>query len=280
MNNGNIDLIQNNIDLIISNQAWWNIEYDIGLDSIAKNVPHVTIEHGAPFFYQGGKQYYRKNIGAASVKFLWGKYNLEIMKKYGCSENLMKVTGFPRFDSLKNFSSTTNSIPRILFLSTWKIPGKIKEIWERTVLQAKSLGFNLAIKHHPQEKHRGYQIQSFEIPDWVEVINNENLFEEVAKSDLVITSPTSVLIPAIYYNKPIYCYYSVFTKNYYKGLVEFYLKFNFLSKPNFYKKFDIENLLNITIDKEKYNKIFNYVAHSDDGNNSYRVYKECLKIIE
>ena len=68
-------------------------------------IPHVTIEHGAPFFYQGGKQYYRKNIGAANIKLLWGNYNLDMMKKYGCSKKILRVTGFPRFDDLIKFSS-------------------------------------------------------------------------------------------------------------------------------------------------------------------------------
>ena len=104
-------------DIVLTNQAWWNIENKIGVEAMKKDIPHITIEHGAPFFYQGGKQYYRKNIGAANIKLLWGRYNLDMMKRYGCPDKMLKVTGFPRFDDLIKLKPITNSTPRILFLS-------------------------------------------------------------------------------------------------------------------------------------------------------------------
>ena len=53
-----------------------------------------------------------------------------MMKRYGCPDEMLKVTGFPRFDDLIKLKPITNSTPRILFLSTWKIPGEIEEIWK------------------------------------------------------------------------------------------------------------------------------------------------------
>lgn len=241
-------------------------------------IPHVTIEHGAPFFYQGGKQYYRKNIGAANIKLLWGNYNLDMMKKYGCSKKMLRVTGFPRFDDLIKFQPISNSTPRVLFLSTWKIPGQIKEIWRETVAQAKSLDYELVLKYHPQEHQRGYLIQQDEIPPWVKIIKNENLYDEVSKSDLVISTPTSVLIAALYYNKPIFCYYPMFMRKYWKGLIEFYRKFNFIPKSSRVYKFDLKKLVESKPNLEKYNKMLKYVANGTDGKSCQNIYNECMKI--
>lgn len=276
---GSLITLNKKPDLILSNQAWWGIEFKIGTEAKTLNIPHITIEHGAPFFYQSNRQYYRRSIGAADLKLLWGKFNLYMMKKYKCPENLLKITGYPRFDDLMKYKPISNSTPRILFLSTWKIPGQISKIWHKTLNQAKCLGYHLAIKHHPQEKINGYQINPDNIPQWVEIIENENLFAEIAKSDFIITSPTSVLIPAIYYKKPLFCYYSPFTKNYWKGLIQFYSKFHFLPKPSIINNFDIEKLLGIKPDLVNYKKMFKYTAYNDDGNNSLRAYNECISII-
>ena len=242
-------------------------------------IPHVTIEHGAPFFYQGGKQYYRKNIGAANIKLLWGNYNLDMMKKYGCSKKILRVTGFPRFDDLIKFQPISNSTPRVLFLSTWKIPGQIKEIWRETVAQAKSLDYELVLKYHPQEHQRGYLIQQDEIPPWVKIIKNENLYDEVSKSDLVISTPTSVLIAALYYNKPIFCYYPMFMKKYWKGLIEFYRKFNFIPKSNMFDNFDLKKLAESKPNSDEYTKMLDYVANGIDGKCCQNVYSECMAIL-
>ena len=276
---GNISTLNKEPDLVLSNQAWWGFEYDIGIEAKSLNIPHVTIEHGAPFFYQGGKQYYRKNIGAADLKLLWGQFNLNMMKKYKCPENLLKVTGFPRFDDLIKFKPISNSTPRVLFLSTWKIPGQIKEIWKKTVSQAKNMGYNLAFKYHPQEYQRGFMIKQNDIPSWVEIIKNENLYEEVSKSDLVISTPTSVLIAALYFKKPIFCYYPVFMKNYWKGLFEFYRKFNFIPKSNRLYKFDLKKLVESNPNSDKYIKMLDYVANGIDGKSCQNIYNECMTIL-
>ena len=265
-------------DIVLTNQAWWNIENKIGEEAMKKDIPHITIEHGAPFFYQGGKQYYRKNIGAANIKLLWGRYNLDMMKRYGCPDKMLKVTGFPRFDDLIKLKPITNSTPRILFLSTWKIPGEIEKIWKQTVSQAKKLGYKLAIKFHPQEHQRGYLIHKDNIPPWVEIIKSENLYEEVSKSDLVISTPTSVLVAALYFKKPIFCYYPVFMKNYWKGLFEFYRKFNFIPKSSRVCKFDLKKLVESKPNLEKYNKMLKYVANGTDGKSCQNIYNECMKI--
>jgi hypothetical protein len=266
-------------DLVLTNQAWWNIENEIGNEASSMDIPHITIEHGAPLFYQGGKQYYRKNIGSANLKLLWGNYNLYMMKKYGCPESKLRITGFPRFDNLTNIKPITNTTPRVLFLSTWKIPGQIKQIWEQTLNQVNKLNYNLAIKHHPQEHQRGYLIRKNDIPNWVEIIKNENLFEEVSKSDLIISTPTSVLIAALYFKKPIFCYYPLFMKDYWKGLLSFYTKFNFIPKPSIFSKIDIKYLLEKNINIEKYNQMLGDVANGIDGNCCQNVYNECMAII-
>ena len=276
---GSIDELDNKPDLVLSNQAWWNIENKIGEEAKCLNIPHITIEHGAPFFYQGGKQYYRRNIGAANIKLLWGRYNFDMMKKYGCQDKKLKVTGFPRFDNLLKIKPISNSTPRILFLSTWKIPGQIQKIWDETIKQVEENGYNLAIKHHPQENQRGYLINRKNIPSWVEIIENENLYEEISKSDLIISTPTSVLIAALYFQKPIYCYYSIFMKRYWKGLIGFYSKFSFIPKPGKFNNYNLKKLVESNPNLEKYTEMLDYVANGIDGKSCQNVYNECMAIL-
>ena len=113
----------------------------------------------------------------------------------------------------------------------------------------------------------------------VEVIKNENLYEEVSKSDLIISTPTSVLIAALYFKKPIYCYYSMFMKKYWKGLFGFYKKFNFIPKPNMLDNFDLKKLAESNPNIEDYTKMLDYVANGIDGKSCQKVYNECMAIL-
>ena len=145
----NWDDLEPKPDLVVSNQAWWQIEHEIGKKAQAAGIPHVTIEHGAPMFYQGGPQYYRREIGAADAKCLWGQHNLDMMRQYKCNPEKLHITGYPRFDELLDYQSQSHSIPRILFLGTWKIPGKIFDVWQQVLDQARVLNYQVAFKPHP-----------------------------------------------------------------------------------------------------------------------------------
>ena len=289
LHNHTIDCIENieeipkrdikKYNLIISNQAWWNLEYEIGQQALKLKIPHITIEHGLPMFYQSNRQYYRRTIGNADVKLLWSKYNFDMMKIYKCPSEKLFITGYPRFDNLLKYKSITNSKPKILFLSTWKISGDIKTVWKKVVEQAKILNFDLLVKPHPMEEKRGSFLDPQSIPDSVNIIHENNLFKYIAEADLVITSPTSTLIPIFYYKKPVFSYYPLFMKNYFKGMYRFYRKFK-IPHSNLVQKFDLEKLLALQVDKELYNQYFKYTSYKDDGNNTKRVYNFCLKFVD
>ncbi len=273
------DPTMKNIDLILSNQAWWNIENEIGKLASQNKIPHITIEHGTPMFYQSNKQYYRRSIGHADIKLLWGQHNLNMMKKYNCPLDKLIITGYPRFDDLLKYKSVKNNTPKILFLSTWKIPGKIKIVWERVVEQTKSLNYELLLKPHPMEKGQMSFIGKNNIPDFVKIINNENLFKYISESDLIITSPTSTLIPILYFRKPLFSYYPTFTKKYFKGMMNFYRNFKI---PHYkqIQKIDLEKMLNFKVERERNNKYLKHLSFKNDGKNTERVYQFCLEFVE
>lgn len=259
-------------DVVISNQAWWKLEHEIGKKALAAGIPHVTIEHGAPMFYQGGPQYYRREIGAADVKCLWGQHNFDMMQRYKCPPENLRITGYPRFDGLLNYSAQSNPQPRILFLGTWKIPGKIFDVWQKVLEQAKVLGYTVAYKPHPNESTRGELLDRARIPDRVEIVRGENLFEEVARADAVITSPTSVLIPVFYYEKPVYSYYPWWQK----GLFQFHRTFKL---PGVGKnRLDLEKLVQQRVNRERYQRYFEYTAFKADGRNRERIYQLCQEL--
>lgn len=264
-------------DLIISNQSWWNIEHTIGKKAKEENIPHISIEHGSPMFYQSNRQYYRKNIGAADYMLLWGQCNFDMMRRYKCSSNILKVTGNPRFDDLKKYKSVSNIKPRVLFLSTWKIGGEIKKVWNEVLQQSKILNYEILYKPHPMEFTQGSIINFDSLPENVKIIRDDSLFENIASVDIVITSPTSVLIPIFYYKKPIFSYYSLFTKGFIKGMYQFYKRFN-IPHTGIGKGFDLEKILQKGINQSQYEEYFNYTSFKDDGNNSKRAYDFCLEL--
>lgn len=268
----NWETLESRPDVVISNQAWWSLENEIGQKARSAGIPHVTIEHGAPMFYQGGPQYYRREIGAADVKCLWGQHNFDMMRRYKCAPEKLHITGYPRFDDLLNFQPHSNTTPRILFLGTWKIPGKIFEVWQHVLEQARVLGYHVAYKPHPNESTRGVLLNRERIPGWVEIIQGENLFGEVALSDAIITSPTSVLIPIFYYQKPVYSYYPWWQK----GLFQFHRTFKL---PGVGKnRLDLEKLVQQGVNHERYHRYFEYTAFRADGRNRERVYQLCQEL--
>ena len=269
----NWDVVDPKPDLVITNQAWWQIEHEVGLQARTAGIPHVTIEHGAPMFYQGGPQYYRREIGAADAKCLWGQHNFDMMRRYKCQPEKLHITGYPRLDRLLDFQPQSNSVPRILFLGTWKIPGKIFEVWQKVLEQAKALGYQVAFKPHPNEATRGVLMNQEYLPDWVEIVTGENLYEEVARSDAVITSPTSVLIPIFYYQKPVYSYYPWWQK----GMFQFQRTFQLPCVGK--NKLDLEKMVQCGVNRDQYRKHFEYTGFKSDGRNRERVYQLCQKLV-
>ena len=264
-------------DLIISNQAWWGVEYEIGKESNKLGIPHITIEHGTPMFYQSNRQYYRRTIGSANLKLLWGQQNFDMMKRYKCSTKLLKITGNPRFDDLCKYKPSTHDVPRILFLSTWKISGKIDLIWREVIKQSEKLNCKLIYKPHPMEKYRGALINKEALPNNVRILKNEELYSEIAKASLVITAPTSVLVPIFFFKKPVYSYYPPILGKLSKGLLKFYFKFKIPHVKTMTSTINIEKLLDSKIDHQKYDNYFDYIAFSSDCNSTKRVYDCCME---
>ena len=74
------------------------------------------------------------------------------------------------------------------------------------------------------EKYRGALINKETLPNNVRILKNEELYSEIAKASLVITAPTSVLVPIFFFKKPVYSYYPPILGKLSKGLLNFYFK--------------------------------------------------------
>ncbi len=246
-----------------------------------RTIPVIVLEHGAPLFYQSHYQYYRRQIGAADLKLLWGPHNLEMMESYGCSADKLKVTGYPRFDELpecKAVKKREGSRPRILFLGTWKIAGKMHRIFESAAEECDRQGYDLVYKPHPSEYRSEFSLLSRCKSLGISVIENENLFEEVAAADVVLTSPTSVLIPIYFFYKPFFSYYPVLMGKFTKGLLKLYHEFPMPRFSLLRQTANIRKLLDMKIDKSLYDNAFDRLAYRRDGGNTERVYRTCMEM--
>jgi hypothetical protein len=102
------------------------------------------------------------------------------------------------------------------------------------------------------EKYRGALINKEAIPNNVRILKNEELYSEIAKASLVITAPTSVLVPIFFFKKPVYSYYPPILGKLSKGLLNFYFKFKIPHVKTMTSTINIEKLLyknDISIEK-------------------------------
>ena len=206
---------------------------------------------------------------------------------YNFEEKVIQVVGFPRYDNLT--SDTTKK--QILYMPTWRIglnhPKRLLESeYYKTItsfLNNQKLkdtlekhGYTLVFKPHPELVE---YMEYMEIPDYVEISENESYQELFRDSSLLITDYSSVFFDFAYLEKPVIYYQKDDDYHYDKGYFDY-------EKNGFGEVIESEEELMELIDEYLYNnchmketykenmkKFFKY----HDKNNSKRVYEWMLK---
>lgn len=221
-----------------------------------------------------------------------------ILKNFGYHKNIIKLTGFPRFDNLQNYKTIKN---RILIMPTWRVWFRLKSKqnsmtdndFEHSEYLQKWKEFlssyhlkriidenNIEIIFYPHRNMQKYLAYFKDIHENITIASQKeyDVPELLKSSQLLITDYSSVFFDMIYMRKPIIFYQFDEKKfrNYHYGQGYF----NYHKNP-FGKSFNhlsdvVQELENII--KSNYSVPSSYLdAHKDyfpyyDSDNSKRIY--------
>ena len=207
--------------------------------------------------------------------------------KYNYPENIVKVLGLPRYDTLSN----DNIKKQIIFMPTWRNQFKKNEIVFESSDFFKSLnnlfqnerlkellfiyGYTFKLKPHPELIQ---YLDLFNIPDYIEISLNEDYQKLFNESALLLSDFSSVVFDFAYLKKPVIYYQP--NDDYHYG--EFYFEIEsmgfgdvlkdeneLMNKIEYYLKNDCKMEDEY---KERVEKFFKYT----DKNNCKRVYEWIL----
>lgn len=246
---------------------------------------------------------YNKNINLF-ITAVNQEYDSILEEGYGYDESVVKLTGFPRYDGLKN-----NSKKQILIMPTWR-KDVVPDLDQNTGSRPYSDSFkeseyfkrynelinNDELIHVAKEK--GYKIVFVPHPCIVQQIEDFTQHKEVIfasegesyqklfnESDILITDYSSVAFDFAYLKKPV-IYYQYDRDTFFKGhtYTEGYFDYDTMGFGEVCYKIDeiIEcirknlELNNVIEEKYRY-RISEFYKYQDQGNRK-RVYEEILKL--
>ena len=231
------------------------------------------------------------------------EYNEICSGKYFYDGSVVKLTGFPRYDTLKN-----NNTKTILIMPTWRTflalsrdyssKDKIyNENFKKTdyfnnynrllndsiILEVlKETGYKVLFYIHPELQH---QLKDFDKNDLVEFAKIDTRYQEVINnSSLLITDYSSVAFDFAYLKKPIIYYQfdreEFFGNHYKKGYFNYYEDGfgEVLEEYEVLRNTLIEYIYNNCKIKEVYRKRIQEFYQYNDTNNCKRVYEEIVKL--
>jgi hypothetical protein len=252
-------------DIICTNHAWWDEGYKVCSWAKRFHIPVVAIEHGCTLFHQARAKY-RRNIGLATKKCLWSQANLDMMLRYNpANKRDCIITGTPRYDNLFNYKPEKRlDLPKdfALVLSTWSVQKDEPRLHANKLLDH----IPVVMKVHPNETHYPGREPNRIVKDKVQLVyEQESLIELLYRCRFVVTTISSAMLPALYFEKPI------FIVNKPQAGMDF-SSFEQQGKNifNFKKDYDWNNSV-ITSCITPNKKDFTYYGYTVDGQNCERI---------
>lgn len=243
--------------VVLGFRSWWNPDRVVCNHARQLGIPTVMINHGAMFIHNKA-QTYKADMGGSLVNCIWGKHDLDMWRMWN-KRNEFVITGNPLHDQLVNYKPEPIDVPDDFALL-------LTPRGQRKYLNPSAKALNEIIpvvaKCHPIDDQKQYykdRYQTFTEPN--------TLFPLLFKAKYIITNVTSALIPALFWQKPIFIH-SFATKGYDFNAFENKYKHVF----NFKRTVEWSDaLLNnpIVPNKEHYSLF----GHMPDGNNSNRIFE-------
>jgi CDP-glycerol glycerophosphotransferase (TagB/SpsB family)/glycosyltransferase involved in cell wall biosynthesis len=181
----------------------------------------VFLQHGITKDYGIIKSYLNSTAKDIDLMFTVTKKetSLFLSDEAGFTEKQVKLTGFPRYDLLKN-----NSEKIVTFVPTWRnkysmdddsynpdfkrtdLFQSINDFLNDTVLldKLREKDYRFIFKVHPKMQA---QMDDFDVPDYACIVGNEMTYNELyEKSSIMITDYSSAVFDFAYLRKPVVYY--------------------------------------------------------------------------
>lgn len=271
---------------------------------LIQNSKFVFLQHGVTQNdLSGWLNKYNKNI-SLFITSTYPEYN-SIIKKYFYSSEIVKLTGFPRYDRLYHneqkyitvmpswrsylvsdiSSSTSTRTPVANFTNSlfYKMYSRLLNN-PRLIAKAKELGYSLQLMIHP---NMASTLPFFSFDSFIKVLPASESYRKIfAESKLLVTDYSSVAFDFAYLRKPV-LYYQEDKAEIFSGAHTFKEGYFDYEEGGFGEvEYDTESIVTRIIEylengcniKEKYLERINKTFAFSDKCNSKRVYDEIKKI--
>lgn len=204
-----------NYDAVFLTQSWWLNDKRVAESCNNRGIPFFILEH-APQMVQYRVVKYRSHLNGGRAHFMWGRESKRLMQEAGCSEEL-PVMGSPRLEKMKSvvsdeelklkYSGGREIISIYTTSAKMMSPDFHKRLRSVYSKVAKGDKYNLVLKDHVKFDSR--KITKGFDPGRVKVFSETDRDLDFLKiSDHVLFCfPSSVMIPAFYFGKPVYSLY-------------------------------------------------------------------------
>ncbi|HIF04194.1 MAG TPA: hypothetical protein EYQ80_01900 [Candidatus Poseidoniales archaeon] len=165
-------------------------------------IPVLSIDHGMPTVAWPWSAY-RGSMMGCTANAVWSEVCRDINIQLGSPPDLQVITGSPSIDGLAQDSDSIDSLDIaddkrvILLLGTHRPSVKAPtDALFREVIQTygEDSDFQIVLKPHPVEMSQGTVI---DVPDSVLLTTEQNTYLPlVQRADVVVSPPTSVVVPA------------------------------------------------------------------------------------
>ncbi|QCT74485.1 CDP-glycerol glycerophosphotransferase family protein [Macrococcoides canis] len=219
------------------------------------------------------------------------KYDI-VVNQMGYTQEDVAITGLPRFDRLPLFDNN-EKIKKILIMPTWRdwlnnelsfsnseyLENYINLITNKQLLdycKVNQIEINFYPHYRSQEFFRDFIKRNNLQVNFIE-LGQRTVQELLIDHDILITDFSSVSFDFNYMNKPVIFYHFDFERFFRKGILRPKSE-TFLGMIS-YNEVDILNNIKSIINYRDYNYDYKNIFENIDHENSYRVYKEIVALL-